>query len=985
MKQRVSALDLEILARELKHDLEGLRLSNIYSISDSNRQFLLKFNKPDCKRTVVVDCGLRVHLTEYDWPIPPSPSGFIIKLRKHLKSKRLTTVKKVDNDRILVLSFSDGMFYLVLEFFSAGNVILLDSTRKIVAIQRIVHEHENKVGQMYEMFDDSFLADVSIAKPKNGQFSEWEISEWIKAEADNTALREKQASTQPTKKRAQVLSVNKLLYIHAPRISSDLISKNLKKLGVNPSESCLEFQSRTKMLSDMLNSSEEEVQDLLDFKSQKGFIVTKRNLNYDSQRDSPETEFVMEQFHPFEPLAEENENRESRLILVEGNYNKTVDTFFSTIESSKHALRLQNQKQQAENRLHSARRDNYARVQALINAQEVNDMKGHLIIANSNLVEEAQAAVKSLVDQQMDWQTIEKLIASEQARKNKVALLIVLPLNLKENKISLRLPTFDGANEESSDDESSSDSEDDDAVGNFSKIGQKLNGSTIVVEVELGLSPYANASNYFSAKKQNLEKQKKVEQNAARAFKNIEQKVSKDLSKKLKESQDSLRKQRNPYFFEKYHWFISSERFLVLMGRSPMEADQIYSKYIEDDDIHITNSLGTHVWIKNPEKTEVPPNTLMQAGIMCMSSSEAWSKKFQSSAYWTFARNLSKFDGGELLPSGLFRVKDEKKKNALPPSQLVLGFAFMWKTKKQGDEESEIEDEIEAEVDETDDEISEQNKGANEVEEKIEESSVEDEPTPENESLKNGSAQLRKEESSDSELEEKPNEEFADEKSSSPARSASLTVEGKAVRGKKGKLKKMQKKYSDQDAEERRNRLEVLGTLKGIERQKQKEEEEAQRKEALMARKAWREHQRKVQSQKLMKNEKVRVNYAKILEELVPAVPVGDEILDIVPVLAPWPALGKYKYKIKIQAGNAKKTKTANEILNYFAGRKVDESGTDKDLDWSREHELIKSIRDLDLVPCFYVDKMKTSIVSQNSGRNTAKSASAKKGKKGKK
>lgn len=201
MKQRISALDLLLLARELKQDLEGYRLSNIYNIADSSKQFLLKFNKPDSKLNVVVDCGLRIYLTEFSRPIPPTPSGFVVKLRKHLKAKRLTALKQVDQDRILVLQFADGHFYLVLEFFSAGNVILLDENRRIMALQRVVLEHENKVGQIYEMFDESLFttnnesADESIEKNRKAEYTSELVNEWIKAvqakyESDITVIKQ---------------------------------------------------------------------------------------------------------------------------------------------------------------------------------------------------------------------------------------------------------------------------------------------------------------------------------------------------------------------------------------------------------------------------------------------------------------------------------------------------------------------------------------------------------------------------------------------------------------------------------------------------------------------------------------------------------------------------------------------------------------------------------------------------------------------------
>lgn len=81
-------------------------------------------------------------------------------------------------------------------------------------------------------------------------------------------------------------------------------------------------------------------------------------------------------------------------------------------------------------------------------------------------------------------------------------------------------------------------------------------------------------------------------------MKNIEDKIGKQLKKKLKESHDVLKKIRKPYFFEKYFWFYSTEGFLVMLGKSNVETDQIYSRYIEDDDIFMSNSFDTKVWIK---------------------------------------------------------------------------------------------------------------------------------------------------------------------------------------------------------------------------------------------------------------------------------------------------------------------------------------------------------------------------------------------------
>ena len=204
----------------------------------------------------------------------------------------------------------------------------------------------------------------------------------------------------------------------------------------------------------------------------------------------------------------------------------------------------------------------------------------------------------------------------------------------------------------------------------------------------------------------------------------------------------------------------------------------------------------------------------------------------------------------------------------------------------------------------------------------------------------------------------------------------------KAVRGKKGKLKKMQRKYADQDEEERRIRLEALGTLKGAERQQQKAVEEALKQEERDQRKARRERQKVQQSLKFEAKERVDVDYQKILSEVSPSAGQKSDIRDIIPVFAPWSSLTKYKYKVKVQPGNAKKTKSLHEILSYFINRKVDESETDKESDWPCEHEFIKRFKEVDLVSLIYVDKLKVTIPGQNESKAKAKSTSNSKGKK---
>lgn len=204
----------------------------------------------------------------------------------------------------------------------------------------------------------------------------------------------------------------------------------------------------------------------------------------------------------------------------------------------------------------------------------------------------------------------------------------------------------------------------------------------------------------------------------------------------------------------------------------------------------------------------------------------------------------------------------------------------------------------------------------------------------------------------------------------------------KKVRGKKGKLKKIQRKYGDQDEEERQLRLEMLGTLKGVKKQQQKEQEELERQQKRDFRKAKLKQQKDAQALKFIKNEKVKVNYRKFQSELKPALDRNDDIIDIVPVCAPWPALLKYKYKVKIQPGNAKKTKSMHEILHYFIARPIDASVTDKEMDWPAEHEVIKQLKEQDLILTLSMDKLKIMLPGSVSRKDALKKGKARNKKK---
>merc|ERR1719397_1015578 len=97
-------------------------------------------------------------------------------------------------------------------------------------------------------------------------------------------------------------------------------------------------------------------------------------------------------------------------------------------------------------------------------------------------------------------------------------------------------------------------------------------------------------------------------------------------------------------------------------------------------DIYVHADLhgAATVIVKNPSSDPVPPKTLNEAGQFAVCFSAAWDSKVLTAAYWVTPDQVSKTaPSGEYLTVGSFMIRG--KKNFLPPSQLTMGFAFLFR------------------------------------------------------------------------------------------------------------------------------------------------------------------------------------------------------------------------------------------------------------------------------------------------------------------
>ncbi|PVI07482.1 hypothetical protein DM02DRAFT_580858 [Periconia macrospinosa] len=688
MKQRFSSLDVKVIAHELSKTIVPLRVTNVYDLS--SRIFLFKFHKPDHREQLIVESGFRCHLTSYARTTASAPSAFVSKLRKYLKTRRVTAVSQIGTDRIIEFQFSDGLYKLYFEFYASGNIVLTDGDLKILALLRNVEE-----GAEHEKLRVGLEYNLSLRQNYKGipELTEERVREGLQK-----ALDRQKSQPEVTGKKAQKQAkdaLRKALAVSITECPPLLVDHALHvaqyDTTLKPDQVLADGTLLTKLV-DVLRSARSISDDIIQPDQIKGYILAKPNpaASSDAAAGHTQSEHLYDDFHPFQPKQFESSNYTS--LEFEG-FNKTVDEFFSSIEGQKLESKLHERELAAKKKLDQARKEHENRIGGLQQVQELNFRKAEAILANIHRVEEAIAAVNGLIGQGMDWGEIARLIDREQNQGNPVAQLIQLPLKLNQNTVTLLLDETNWDQENQAEDEgnetsSVSEESDEEEEENTSKAEKKPAGSQraiipkLAIDIDLGLSAWANSSEYFDEKKAAKGKESRTQEASSLALKNTERKVAADLKKGLKQEKEVLRPVRRQQWFEKFVFFISSDGYLVIGGKDAQQNEIIYRRYLRKGDVYVHADMkaATPMVIKNKPNTPdapIPPSTLSQAGHLSICTSEAWDAKAVMSAWWVNADQVSKTGHtGEFLGPGLFNITGRKE--YLPPAQLIVGLAVMF-------------------------------------------------------------------------------------------------------------------------------------------------------------------------------------------------------------------------------------------------------------------------------------------------------------------
>ncbi len=194
------------------------------------------------------------------------------------------------------------------------------------------------------------------------------------------------------------------------------------------------------------------------------------------------------------------------------------------------------------------------------------------------------------------------------------------------------------------------------------------------IDIDLRKGLQENAASFFEGSK--LAKRKLL--GVQRAIQETRARVGRLEAEKALAEEKIPEKKRAKKWFEKFHWFYSSDGFLVLAGRDAQSNESLMKKHAEPSDVYFHAEVhgAPHVLVKASGR-EVPSQTLHEAAVFAATYSSAWRDKLSHvDVYSAKPEQVSKkAPSGEALGTGAFMVYGARQWFRRTPLELSIGIS----------------------------------------------------------------------------------------------------------------------------------------------------------------------------------------------------------------------------------------------------------------------------------------------------------------------
>lgn len=562
MKLVMSNLDISAMTAEIK-SLSECRINNIFDVD--SKFISLKIKTQDKKnKFMMLDSGKKIYLTEAKIENDRKmPSGFVMKLRKHLENKLILNIQQINQDRIvnLFIGYTDVQYHLIIEFFSSGNIIFTDENYKILALHRnhLYEKDEEKVNvKVGEVYDIEKLKKILQTTQENST----------------------QISFNP---KGYIIYDNGKLDAFTPMITEKY--ENKKYLEYQTFSECIE--NYFKLLSEKPDNEDKKTKNQkkkkeIDKEAQKRLNIKNQIIKMEKKIDEVQLKIN---------ILEENKDMFDMLLKNINSYDSSTD-----IRTQVDYIKYINDG-----------------IKNLGCEYEID-----IIYENTN-----RAEIKNKKMQ------IKHLVSGYiyKCEPNKYTYDIISDLYTEIKKIKGKIETTENL----------------------------LNKEEKKIKYQLNL-PKLNPS-------QDLKNHLPVV-----AIENSDVKLNIIITGKNKE-----------LWFEQFNWFVSSEGYLVISGKTADQNEALVKKYMDKNDLYMhSDAFGSGSTIIKRNNDIIPHITLEEASCFLISHTKCWTQNSPDRTFWVYSNQVSKTpETGEYLTKGSFIIRGER--NYLSPPKLELGLTIVYK------------------------------------------------------------------------------------------------------------------------------------------------------------------------------------------------------------------------------------------------------------------------------------------------------------------
>lgn len=371
------------------------------------------------------------------------------------------------------------------------------------------------------------------------------------------------------------------------------------------------------------------------------------------------------------------------------HFGQAVSEFFVQLSAQKQQQKVWQAEQQAVQKRDKIQQDQEDRMRQLEQEILLQQQQAMAVQQHATKVDQALTVVNSAVDSGMDWEQLLDVIRVEKEHENPVAILIQ-ELKLEDNLMILNLPfeNYDASTPGDEDDDPANTINNED--GNFAP---KIN--TLSVPIRLEETAHGNASLLFAQYRAAKEKSQKTLQSLSKAMDAAKAMAERQLKQATAQRKITLPTgAKKTLWFEKFHWMITTDNYLVLAGKDAHQNELLVKRYLRVGDAYLHADVhGAASCIlrakrskqvqQNKGKARTVPlplsdQALREAGHFTICHSSAWASRMVTSAWWVHSHQVSKTaPSGEFLTVGSFMVRG--KKNFLPPAPLEMGLAVLFR------------------------------------------------------------------------------------------------------------------------------------------------------------------------------------------------------------------------------------------------------------------------------------------------------------------